>query len=71
MDDFDQIRRRLKEATKEKKEQEKIVELFDSACKGLETGMSRGVKTELEARFDGMLSEIEKKSETVKKMIKE
>ena len=71
MDDFDQIRKLLKKASKNKNEQERLVGLFDSACTGLETGMSRGVKTELEVRFEGLLSEIEKRAKTVQKMIKE
>ena len=71
MDDFDQIRKSLKEATEKKSEQERLVDLFNSACAGLETGMTRGVKAELEARFDGLLGEIDERAEAVKKMIKE
>ena len=70
MDDFEVIRKELRKAAENKKEQEALLALFDAACAGLADGMTRGVKAELEKRFDGLIDEIEAKAETVEKRIK-
>jgi hypothetical protein len=71
MDDLDLIRKRLQKASSEKEEQTRLVELFDRACTGLETGMSGGVKADVRKRLDGLLDEVRNRAESVEEMIKE
>jgi hypothetical protein len=71
MEDFDRIRERLRETTTDEREQDRLIELFDTACSGLESGMARGVKAETEDRLENLLRDFERKAEAVKERIRE
>ncbi len=71
MDDLDRIRQRLRESAADREEQDRLVALFDRACAGLESGTAKGVKAEMETRFQELLEKLEQNAETVRETIRE
>jgi len=71
MDDLEAIRERLNSAATSKKEREALNHLLDTAWAGLASGMTQGVKAELESILESLWLDLEQKAEAVKRRIKE
>lgn len=71
MDDFDEIREKISESASSKKEEKRLLEMFETAVEGLEKKMKSGVKSEVGGRLKGLYQEFEEKADVVREKIRE
>ena len=71
MDDLARIRRKLSESASGKREEKRLLQLFDSACSGLNEGMMRGVKAEIGERLGDLLGGLEEKAKIIETKVTE
>lgn len=71
LEELEQIRKKLKSAADDKSEEERLLGLFDSACEGLASQTSAGVREEVEEALGVQVEAIEQKAAAIKRMLRE
>jgi len=69
MDERERIEEKIKKAADGEEEERLCLELLDTAYRGLEEGLSKGVTDEVKARLDSILKEIESHAEEIEEII--
>lgn len=71
MDDLEKIEKKLRAAASDNGEEERLVELFETACAGLASQTSSGVKDEVEKTLGELMVAISEKAGAIEALLRE
>lgn len=71
MDDLEKIEKKLRAAASDNGEEQRLVELFETACSGLASQTSSGVRDEVEKTLGELMAFINEKAGVIEVLLRE